>query len=514
MATTFIPFDGWQPGASYFGEGWGTVNNLVPHFGDWKPWNTFSPTFSPAIGPVTGNHVHLWATGGGTGTYVPDAQTIFAGTGSLTATPERLYVIDPIALSATDISRGGGYSALTAGWRFASVGNDIWAVNWTDAMQRRTNNAGNFADGVVSTFKPMPRFLTKVREHLFVGNLSNAGRFQDEVAWSDADDATNFDPPAGGSTSISIAGSKRLSSISGQLTGLVGGQYGLAFKRRCIYYAEYTGDQQVFRFDVLSLTIGTSFPSSIIQTKYGIFFFGPDGFYVIQGLSEPQKISTPGIDREILGGNFAQFPASLAAAWVEDSHLIGFQFFQQPLIGWLLNKNQTTIGSDVAIVYNPVTQQWSQLTMPALVTSIVQRPTAETLFDATAAFTYNGAVVGYSPQNAGIFSVPTMGLNFRPANVDDGLRIGQSKINWVLPVFSKVGVGATTISPTVTVEAMLDPYVGVWGSPTIISIANRDQVSGAYPIQLAGRFFRITVTGAAEDFSSFEGLWVDQEMLR
>lgn len=152
--------------------------------------------------------------------------------------------------------------------------------------------------------------------------------------------------------------------------------------------------------------------------------------------------------------------------------------------------------------------------MPALVTSIVQRPTAETLFDATAAFTYNGAVVGYSPQNAGIFSVPTMGLNFRPANVDDGLRIGQSKINWVLPVFSKVGVGATTISPTVTVEAMLDPYVGVWGSPTIISIANRDQVSGAYPIQLAGRFFRITVTGAAEDFSSFEGLWVDQEMLR
>lgn len=302
-------------------------------------------------------------------------------------------------------------------------------------------------------------------------------------------------------------------SVPGQITGIVGGQYLLIFKRTGIFYGEYSGYPNIFNFDVLSPHIGTAFPASIINSRYGIFFLGTDGFYSINGLAEPQKLSTSGIDHEILGSAFSNYPTSFGAAWQEDVHAIGFQLFEQPLVGWLLSKDQTSIGNDFAVLYNPVTQQWARLSFSTLITSIVQRPTADTLLNATAALTYNGSAVGYCPQSAAAFSAPTIGLNFRPANIDASKRLGQTRMNWVLPIFSKTAVTGGGLSLTITVEPMLDPSAGVYGSPYVVTSANRNVIDGSYPVQLAARFFRITITGSTEDFVNFEGLWVDTDGL-
>ena len=519
MATTFIPFDGWTPSGSYFGEGWNSAFNLFPAYSDWRPWRKFiSPpsTSSVVDGPMIGRHVHFWSSGLGTADYLPDNPTIFAGS------PAHLYEVSQFTGVFTDRSRAALYTPNNAGWRFDSIGNDIWACNWVDPMQRRTGNAGLFANGVTSTFKPVPRFLAPVREHQVVANLNQTGRFYDEVAWSDADDATNFDPPAGGSTSLSIAGSKRLVSIPGQITGLVGGQYGLAFKRACIFYLEYTGDTQVFRPDVLSSNVGTAFPSSIIDSRYGVFFLGPDGFYQIQGLAAPVKISPPGVDQYLTFSALYQVPPILT--WQEDIQVEGFRFGPAPLIGWIFRYNWADHGNNLAILFNPATNAWAQVQVAGTddlaellgpkVTAVLDLPNGNSQL---AALTWDNTASRYAALEwEGVGSTvwpPSLSLNFRPANVDGSKRAGQSRLNWVLPTFSKWDVNGAPLSATVTVEAMLDPFLGTYGAPTVMPPANRDRISGVYPIQLAGRFFRITIDCADEDFASFEGVWVDEDQL-
>lgn len=515
MPLAFIPFDSWSPSGGYFGEGWNTVLNLYPAYGDWRPWRKFEALgVGVADGPMVGAYVHMWASGIGTSGYAPDAQTLFGGS------PTKLYTVNPATGAFANVSRAANYGPDFAGWRFASIGNDIWATDWLDPLQRRTNNAGLFADGVVSTFKPQPRFIAPIREHLVGANLSNAGRFQDEIVWSDSNDATNFDPATG--TSASIAGNKRLVSIPGQITGLVGGQYGLAFKRLGIFYMEYTSTNIVFRFDVLSPTVGTAFPSSIIQSRYGVFFMGPDGFYQITGLSEPQKVSSPGIDQVILDTGLTTAPASYRA-WAEDIQLISFRVAHLPLIGWAFRYDFTDPGNDFALLYNPVLNRWAQVQLSELIefstgpTCFFQRPYGGDLYSPLAAATYGAGASSYAPWastgDADTIWPPVLGTNFRPANAEDAGQLRQSLLSGVLPVFSKTAVGGAPLTPQVTVEPILDPYAGVFGAPEVALPANRNSVSGYYPFQTPGRMFRITIRCAAEDFANFEGAWVDQRLL-
>lgn len=513
MPTTFIPFDGWSPSGGYFGEGWNSATNLYQFFGSWRPWRKFAPfAASVADGPMVGRHVHAWNTAP-SGSYVPDAATVFTGS------PTKLYTVSPITGAFTDRSRGGGYTVDSAGWRFVTIGNDIWATNWWDPMQRRANNAGNFADGVTSTFKPIPRFMRAVREHLVVANLLG-GRFQDEVAWSDANDPLNFDPAAAGSTSTSIAGAKRLVSIPGQITGLVGGQYVLIFKSNGIFYGEYTGGPSTFRFDVLSPYVGTALPSSIVETRYGVMFLGGDGFYAIAGLAEPAPISTPEINRFLLDAGFLARDPSGTVIRNEDQQMIGFQVPGIPMVGWAYRPNWNTDGAVLALLYNPVTSQWASVQVaddaPLDVSSVVNLPYSSDIYSATAALVWDrdAGLSRYAQLSSGS-SVwpPAPSLNFRPTFDDSMPRQGQSQLKSVLPVFSKTSVSGTALTESVTVEALIDPHNGIWKTETSLS-ANRDTISGAYPFQIAGRFFRISIACAAEDFGSFEGAFITQEALK
>lgn len=520
MPSTFIPFTGWTPGGSYFevggsyfGEGWSTALNVYPFFDLWRPFRKFATSANVAATttPVNGGHVHLWMTGLA-GTYSADSATLFAGTST------NLYSVTTPAGVFSDVSRAANYGAAgAAGWRFWSIGNDIWAANWFDVPQRRTNNAGLFANGVTSTFVPVPRFGVAIREHSVVANLNQAGRFQDEVAWSDADNAVNFDPPTG--TSTSIAGAKRLVSIPGQITGLLGGQYGLVFKRRGIYYLEYTGTTQVFRPDVLSSHVGSGYPSSIISTRYGAFFLGPDGFYQIAGLAEPQKISTPAIDRDLLNSTFSDQIPGAENPISEDGQVYGFSLPGIPLIGWAVRPAWNVSDYTVAYLYNPVTQAWSSTSINStagggIYGPLLTLPYADTLFQALVGFTWdatNSSLTTWSASASDVLA-PSLGLRFRPAGLESIGPYNQSAVKGVTPIFSKTSVSGAALTPTVTVEALLDPY----GSPSATETAGpslRNPANGAYPFAIAGRYFRISIACTAEDFDHFEGVWVEQEPL-
>lgn len=519
MPPTFIPFDGWSPGGGYFGEGWASCNNLMPFYSSWRPLRQFVPVTGigtgTTFGPMTGAHSHFWMSGGGTSSYVPDDTTLFAGSKT------RLFTVSPSLGTFTDVSRAANYGAGAgtepAGWRFASVGNDIFATNWFDPVQRRTNNAGLFANAFTSAFTPVPRHLATIREHLVGANLSNAGRFQDEVVWSDADNAINFDPPSG--TSTSIAGSKRLFSVPGQLTGLIGGQYGIAFKRLAIYYLEYTSTTQVFRPDVLSSHVGTAYSSSIINTRYGVFFLGPDGFYQIAGLSEPVKISPPGIDQFLLDTNFS-FQGNALTASLEDTQAVGFHWPGIPLIGWLYRTDWSASGNTACVLYNPVERRWASgavdLSGATVLPSMMSvRPYASTVWNPVAALTWNGSESRYAPlDHLGTTPrAPSLELRYRPAGLDRVNHQQQSIVSGVMPLFSKTTVDAASLTESVTVSTLLDPHNDVWKTEGPRLASERDTVSGMFPFQATGRFFKITITCAAEDFANFEGVFVDQRLL-
>ncbi len=517
MSISFIPYDGWSPGGGYIGEGWETSRNLYPHFGAWRPWRKFMPLAgSVADGPMTGCHTHIWAAPVASSTYVNDSQTVFAG--SIT----KLYSVDTTTGAFTDRTRavGGDYGAGggPSGWKFASVGNDIWATNWLNELQMRSNNTGSFANGCVSTFKPRPRFIAAVREHLVGANLSNAGRFQDEVVWSDADNATNFDPPT--LTSTSIAGSKRLTEIPGQITALVGQRAGaMVFKRKAVYFLYYTGTVQVFQPDLLSSSVGTAWPSSVINSRYGVFFLGSDGFYKIDGISAPTKISPPGLDSFLADSPLATALTGLPA-FDEDIQFFGFESPTLPIVGWKFFNGFST----QAVLYNPVAQQWCLVdatvfdgdAIQVAPATIVARPAATNIYDTLAGLTFNGATSWYAPlssSSADAYNC-SLKLRFRPANIDSAGRQGQSMLKAVLPVFTKTDVSGTALTPTVTVEPMLDPFLAQSGATETMTSTFRDVVAGWYPIQRAGRFFRVGITTpAGEDFTDFPGLWVDQELL-
>ena len=523
MPITFIPFDGWTPSGGYFGEGWNTTLNIYPAFGDNRPWPRFTPATGSVVDPyMTGAYAHQWAAGMGGATYTPDALTLFCGSDS------KLYSVDPSTGNFTNLSRGAAYNAHPGGWRFCSVGNDIWAANWLDVLQRRTDNTGSFADGAVSTFTPKARFLTTVREHLVVANLSNAGRYQDETAWSDANDATNFDPAATGSTSTSIAGAKRLVSIPGQITGLVGGQYLLAFKRRGIFYGEYVGAPQIFNFDVLSTSAGTAAPSSIISSRYGVFFFGQDGIYRISGLSEPQKVSPPGVDQYLFNGTLNGMNSVYTTGSREDTQLYAFQMCDRPLIGWAFGAWSDPANS-LLLLYNPVTDKWGTASVGYVssggglaagsVGAVFSLPFALTGYDSVAGLLFDGVHTAYAPlSRSGVVWGPSLSLNFRPVNVDSqarqkrGNQFGQSMLHGVLPVFSKTTTSGTALTESVTAEALLDPHGAPITPETRVS-TDRNAISGYYPFTLSGRFFRISIQCAAEDFANFEGVFVHFEEL-
>lgn len=363
MPIQFIPFTSFMPAGSAFGSGLAKAQNVIPAFGTYY---SFPGPFGDTIvadGPVTGMYAHIYPSGAGTGSYTGDALTTFMGVKS------KIYTG-----AWTDISRGGGYAvaagAEPAGWRFASDGNDVWAANGYDILQRRTNNAGNFADGPTSTFTPKARFIAKVRQFMVVADLSGngAGYGADEIAWSDIDDSTWWDDTTG-TRKDSLAGRQPVRSRPGQITGFVGGEYGTIFKRNSIHALQLTGADDVWRLDEIDRAVGCTHPGSVIAGRAGNFFYGGDGFYLQAGLSPAQKISPPSIDEMMVA---SYFHATRALVWnggaqtmaQEDLAMVGFESRRLGVVGWLYSTMENNGETKKrGLLYNPQTQEWAEIVL-------------------------------------------------------------------------------------------------------------------------------------------------------
>jgi hypothetical protein len=169
--------------------------------------------------------------------------------------------------------------------------------------------------------------------------------------------------------------------------------------------------------------------------------------------------------------------------------------------------------NDRMIFYNPVTQMWGY----ALIAPTLSDIPVGTLIRTSppSALAWDSINTKIAPlSQGGVVWAPRLSLNFRPMFGDDTpRRASQTVIKSVLPIFAKTLLAGSALNEAVSVETMLDPHGGAYVSESR-SALERDVITGAYPFVAAGRFLRVTISCEAEDFRSFDGIFVETEALR
>lgn len=251
-----IPFGEWLPDLPDFNNpGSNYVNNVIP--GD----ESYLPLSDLTVHGISSLSLGMAAFKNSSGGYYN-----FNGGSSGLA-----------LLSGTShLSVGTGYS-LPAGelWKFTQYGDDAIACQIGDNPQKYTMGVDSSFSNLTTAFKA--RYCGVVREFLVFGNTIDTETVPNRLRWSAFGDHTNYTV-----SPTTQSDYQDLPSVDGQITGIVGGSYGIVFQENAIRRMTYVGAPIVFQIDKME-NRGTKYPSSIIDAGALIAFLSDDGFFVFDG---------------------------------------------------------------------------------------------------------------------------------------------------------------------------------------------------------------------------------------
>lgn len=443
--------------------------------------------------------------------YRGDVPTTFVGTGT------KLYEIANGVFS--DISVGGGYAANGGCWRFCSFGNHVVATNFVNEVQYRQDNTGNFQN-MIADVSPAPkaRFCAPVHGHLVLANINLAGHYADEFWWSALQDVTKFDP-----TPTTQAGNARIVSAAGEIMGLVGGEYGLFFKRRSIHRLDWVGGQTVFHLREVSTSNGTPYSNSIVEADGLVYWWGYDGFYRYDG-QRIQKVGGDAVARYLMdsgysAGGIAQFSPQTIAQ--DDQTMVGWYDPYCGMLFWEYQGVNDSLNSHRRlVVYNPIEDRWAEGDADDLWTNgriawAMQQPNVTN----SDTFEQKGSIfVGWDGTNTQLVRLSgkgtaraTLATKRFTMGLDQGERPIYATLRGIMPIYSAEPDDDNWPDISVTVQSANDPrFVTQLKSQTYPqSKASERQF---LPHDNAGFFFEALVeippmVGAT--VVSFDGLWPD-----
>jgi hypothetical protein len=172
------------------------------------------------------------------------------------------------------------------GVRFCPYGAFMLATNGVDAI-RKFDPASPSGMTLLGGSPPTARFLGVVRGFVVAGY---AGGSSLRIAWSDNGNPANWTP--GGA---SEAGQYDMPA-GGDVTGIVGGEYGLVFQENRILRMTYTADDTVWQYDEIVTDAGCAAPKSLASWGKLAFFWSNRGFMTCDGTSV-QAIGDEKVDR-------------------------------------------------------------------------------------------------------------------------------------------------------------------------------------------------------------------------
>ena len=250
-------------------------------------------------------------------------------------------------------SSGGAYATASDGrWIFEQFNNSVVATNGVDVMQEwsigaSTNFVNMNSTSASTDASPIARYVATVRDFLFAGHLSTnkAG-----IRWSEQFNHRSW------RTGTNQSDSQDLPD-NGEVTGIVGGQYGVVFQQHAINLLTYTGIADiVFQRDLVSDDMGTMAPGSISSIEQTIFFYGTRGFCRIENGQSVQPIGIQRVDKTFADDVNITYLNRIASAIDQVNKLY---YVAYP-------SNASTMGTpDKMLVYNFGIDRWALLNFGA-----------------------------------------------------------------------------------------------------------------------------------------------------
>jgi hypothetical protein len=392
MPTQKIQFKEWLPDQPSILDAVSEANNTIPlavGYGPFKSAVNFSGTASEDLN-------NCFAA------KLDNDVFIFAGGAT------KLFKVDNTDLSLVDESKAGGYTG-TNRWQFLQFGNLALASNGSEKIQSfDVNSSTAFAD--VSSDAPISKYITAVRDFVVAANIG-AGTYPNKVQWSGINAATTW------TTTATSQSDFQLLPDGGDVTGLVGGEFGIVFLEKAIVRMSYLGSPLIFQFDTVSRNVGCIEGNSIAQYSGTTYFLSDDGFYATNGQTL-SGIGSEKVDRYFFTNANIGDIDSISAAVDPERNLVIWNY-------------ANVSGGRSLLIYNFETQKWSEADTDVDYLSTL----------ATAGTTLDGLDSAYNV-TAGAF-VATKQYTIRTLGSTDYTLIG-AVANTVGVLFTATGAGSGT----------------------------------------------------------------------
>jgi hypothetical protein len=321
MATQRIAFKEWLPDQPSILDSVSEANNVIPlavGYGPFKSAVNYSGVATEALNNCFAAKLN-------------NDVFIFAGGAS------KLFKVDSNDLSLVDESKSGGYTGVGR-WQFLQFGNLALAANGSEKIQAYdVNSSTAFADA--SSDAPIAKYITAVRDFVVAANIG-AGTTPNKVQWSGINDATTWTATATSQSDF------QLLPDGGDITGIVGGEFGIVFLEKAIVRMSYIGSPLFFQFDTISRNVGCIEGNSIAQYSGTAYFLSDDGFYATNGQTL-NGIGSEKVDRYFFNNaNIADID-SISAAVDPERNLVIWNY-------------GNVSGGRSLLIYNFETQKWCE----------------------------------------------------------------------------------------------------------------------------------------------------------
>ncbi len=233
-----------------------------------------------------------------------------------------------------DASQVGGYASneRDKSWSFCNFGSMVIATNYADPVQVLYDGDTLFEDligndaagvpiagyGAAGGVVPRARYAATIGAFFCLANcdpLSVVGTATPYSFW-----CSRYAQPQYFHVGLSEWQSSvfQLVTTPGEITGLVGGEYGFIFKENSIWRVDYVCLPEIFSFTQISGEQGTVQPRSIIKVDNDVYFWGIGGIYVIRGGRELEEVAGQGSVRKyIFDSQFERFAITSHSADLE-----------------------------------------------------------------------------------------------------------------------------------------------------------------------------------------------------
>ena len=260
---TQIPFGEWLPDQSDLGSSGATVaTNVIPRASGYSPFLGLATLSAAGDAYLRG----FFGSIDGSGTI-----HLFAGNAT------KLYKFNNSTAALADVKSGAYTLASNDQWRFIQFGTSVYATSGLSNILQKYTIGSSSAFAAVSG-SPAAKYLAVVRDFVVTAHVNYSSTTHPfRVRWSQINDADTWTI---GSNQADIQDIPD----AGNITGLVGGDFGVVLLERGIARFNYVGSPLIFQFDMVETGHGCDIANSVAAlAPTQIFYLASDGFFMFNG---------------------------------------------------------------------------------------------------------------------------------------------------------------------------------------------------------------------------------------